>query len=191
MPMGPLELLDEVGFDVAAHAGVSLGAAYGARMQSSHLIRRALEVGIKGKKTGKGFYLHGVDARTGRPKRGGPNPEVKRFIEPSARKMDHSDAAILDQLLLSMLNEAARCLEEGVVASARELDLASVFGMGFAPFRGGLLRWGDSVGPLDVVARLRRIADAPDVLARVEGAARFQPAQLLTALGQHGGRFHA
>jgi 3-hydroxyacyl-CoA dehydrogenase / enoyl-CoA hydratase / 3-hydroxybutyryl-CoA epimerase len=191
MPMGPLELLDEVGFDVAAHAGVSLGAAYGARMQSSHLIRRALEVGIKGKKGGKGFYVHGIDAKTGRAKRGAPNPDVKRFIEPSARKMDHSDAAILDQLLLSMLNEAARCLEEGVVAGARELDLASVFGMGFAPFRGGLLRWGDSVGPLDVVARLRRIADAPDVLARVEGSARFQPAQLLTALGEHGGRFHS
>ncbi|MCE9594709.1 MAG: enoyl-CoA hydratase/isomerase family protein [Planctomycetes bacterium] len=191
MPMGPLELLDEVGFDVAAHAAVSLGSAYGARMQSSHVIRRALEVGIKGKKNGKGFYLHGVDAKTGRAKRGAPNPEINRFREPSARKMDHSDSSVLDQLLFSMLNEAARCLEEGVVVGARELDLASVFGMGFAPFRGGLLRWADTVGARDIVARLRRIAGAPDVLARVEGSARFQPAQLLTALGEHGGRFHA
>ncbi|MCC6406745.1 MAG: hypothetical protein IT453_06250, partial [Planctomycetes bacterium] len=190
MPMGPLELLDEVGFDVAAHAAESLGAAYGSRMHACKLIHDALGAGFKGKKGGAGFYLHETDPKTGKSKRGAPNPALAKFVQPGARTIDYSEATILDQLFLSMLNEAARCLEEGVVAGPRELDLASVFGMGFAPFRGGLLRWGDTLGTKDVLARLRRIANAPDVLARVEGPARFVPAPLLLTMAEHGARFH-
>lgn len=190
MPMGPLELLDEVGFDVAAHAAESLAAAYGPRMRSSSLIHDALAAGAKGKKGGAGFYLHATDPKTGRARRGAPNADLQRFVVPGKRTVDYAEATILDQLFLTMLNEAARCLEEGVVAGPRELDLASVLGMGFAPFRGGLLRWGDGLGAKEVVARLRRIASAPDVLARPEGAARFQPAALLQTMAEHGGRFH-
>ncbi|MCK6447115.1 MAG: 3-hydroxyacyl-CoA dehydrogenase NAD-binding domain-containing protein [Planctomycetes bacterium] len=190
MPMGPLELLDEVGFDVAAHAAESLAAAYGPRMHSAKLIHDALAAGLKGKKGGAGFYLHALDPKTKKAKRGAVNPAMARFVAPGKRTIDYGEATILDQLFLTMLNEAARCLEEGVVAGPRELDLASVFGMGFAPFRGGLLRWADTLGAKDALARLRRIAGAPDVLARPEGAARFQPAMLLQTMAEHGGRFH-
>jgi 3-hydroxyacyl-CoA dehydrogenase/enoyl-CoA hydratase/3-hydroxybutyryl-CoA epimerase len=183
MPMGPLELLDEVGFDIAAHAAESLGAAFGERMACSPVLANLLEADLKGKKTGAGFYLH--DRGKG-PKL--PNPEVKRFVDSrAAQQADFSDQVILDYLLMAMLNEAAFALTEGVVDGPREVDLATVFGMGFPPFRGGLLRWADSLGPRDVLDRLARIAGAPDVLARPVGSARFKPAPMLQDLARASG----
>jgi len=187
MPMGPLELLDEVGFDIAAHAAESLSAAFGDRMACSPLLTNLLEANLKGKKTGAGFYLHDRDKG---PKQ--PNPEVKRFVDPrAAQQADFSDQVILDYLMMSMLNEAAFALTEKVVAGPRELDLATVFGMGFPPFRGGLLRWADSLGPRDALDRLARIAGAPDMLARPVGSARFKPAPMLRDLAHEGRGFHA
>ncbi len=78
-----------------------------------------------------------------------------------------------------MVNEAARCLAEGVVASSSELDLATVFGMGFAPFRGGLWRYAEARGLDDVRRRLEELADAADVKDRPGGRARFAPAGTL------------
>jgi 3-hydroxyacyl-CoA dehydrogenase/enoyl-CoA hydratase/3-hydroxybutyryl-CoA epimerase len=89
-----------------------------------------------------------------------------------------------------MLNEAARALAEEVVAGPRELDLATVFGMGFAPFRGGLLRYADRRGIADCVAALERIAASPPVAARAGGRERFTPAETLAAMAQSGHRFH-
>jgi 3-hydroxyacyl-CoA dehydrogenase len=88
-----------------------------------------------------------------------------------------------------MLAEAARALEEHVVASARELDLATVFGMGFAPFRGGLLAWADTLGARAVVERLEALQRAPDVAARPGGRERFEPCALLRDLARDGRRF--
>ena len=109
---------------------------------------------------------------------------------PKHTPMDTSSAAMIDQLVLSMVNEAALCLEEGVVAGPRELDLATVFGMGFPPFRGGLLRYADARGSRDVLDTLRRIDSAPDVHQRLHGHERFHPAPPLTELAQRGGTFH-
>jgi 3-hydroxyacyl-CoA dehydrogenase/enoyl-CoA hydratase/3-hydroxybutyryl-CoA epimerase len=98
---------------------------------------------------------------------------------------------MLDYMLMAMLNEAAYALEEGVISGPRELDLATVFGMGFPPFRGGLLRWADSLGARDVLGRLQRISSAPDILARNNGSARFKPAPMLRKLAEQNGKFHA
>jgi 3-hydroxyacyl-CoA dehydrogenase/enoyl-CoA hydratase/3-hydroxybutyryl-CoA epimerase/enoyl-CoA isomerase len=89
-----------------------------------------------------------------------------------------------------MLNEAARALEEDVVAGPRELDLATVFGMGFPPFHGGLLRWADSIGLHAIAEKLARIAAAPDVRARGPASERFVPAPSLAAMAAKVRRFH-
>lgn len=164
MPMGPLELLDEVGLDIAAHAAQSLHAAYGARMQPCGTLARMLQAQRLGKKSGRGFYEHGKRRRLAR--------DLSTFIttrDPAIQGL--SSAAIAERAVLAMLNEAARALEERVVASARELDLAVVFGMGFPPFRGGLLAWADSVGLERVHARLEELASS--------NPARFAPAARL------------
>ncbi len=188
LPMGPLELLDEVGFDIAAHAAQSLERAYGARMRSSGLLKRMLDAGMQGKKSGAGFYLHEASTRS---KTRVVNPALSGRLG-SSRVAVHglNEGVMLDYLLMSMLNEAALALEEGVSAGPRELDLATVFGMGFPPFRGGLLRWADQLGLREVLARLMRIAGAPDISARGESAMRFKPAPLIRKLAEMNARFH-
>jgi 3-hydroxyacyl-CoA dehydrogenase / enoyl-CoA hydratase / 3-hydroxybutyryl-CoA epimerase len=193
LPMGPLELLDEVGFDIAVHAARSLEAAYGERMKSSTLLPRLLEAGFKGKKSGAGFYVYapGAAKRSGGSARP-VNTAIAHFVQRgTAQRIDFSEQVILDYLLLSMLNEAARSLEEEVVAGPSELDLATVFGMGFPPFRGGLLRWADTLGARNVLAALQRVSGAPDMLARADGSARFQPAELLREMARREAKFHA
>src|SRR5690606_13206707 len=98
------------------------------------------------------------------------------------------DEELAERCILAMLNEAARALEEGVVESAGELDLATVFGMGFAPFRGGLLRYADTVGLPHVVERLRHISQSLPVAPRPGGPPRFEPAPLLVRLAAEGGK---
>jgi len=100
------------------------------------------------------------------------------------------DEEVLDRALLAMLNEAARALEEEVVAGPRELDLATIFGMGFPPFRGGLLAWADTLGSREIVARLERIAGEADIAARTGGKERFTPAASLKRMAASGARFH-
>jgi 3-hydroxyacyl-CoA dehydrogenase/enoyl-CoA hydratase/3-hydroxybutyryl-CoA epimerase len=184
MPMGPLELLDEVGFDVALHAARSLHAAYGERMTPCDVLDALGKDGRLGKKSGKGFYVHGV-------KQTGLDPDLERLVPRSvARARELSDEALASRAILAMLAEAARALEERVVAGPRELDLATVFGMGFPPFHGGLLRWADTLGPAEIVRHLEAAAAEPDVVQRVGGPARFAPCSLLRAMAQSGQRFH-
>lgn len=192
MPMGPLTLLDEVGLDIASHAAESLHDAYGERMTPSNAIQGLIAEGRLGKKTGRGFYEHTAGRGSKSSARKTLSPDLSSFVPVQSDALaGASDEEILDRLLLSMVNEAARCLEEGVVASPSELDLATIFGMGFPPFHGGLLRWADSVGTAEIVARLERIASAPDVVAREGGVAKFTPAALLSELSRGGERFRA
>ncbi len=174
MPMGPLRLLDEVGLDIAAHASASLHAAYGERMTPCAAVGELASPQRLGVKTGRGFYEH--------PPKGKGEPRLAAGLarfQKDATARGLSDQELVDRMVLSMANEAARCLEEGVVASAQMLDLATVFGMGFAPFRGGLWRWVESVGRAEVARRLARIAAAPDVASRSGGCAKFAPARPL------------
>ncbi|MAF66454.1 MAG: hypothetical protein CMJ84_12455 [Planctomycetes bacterium] len=186
MPMGPLALLDEVGIDIAAHAAQSLHQAYGERMSPCTSIRGLLDEGHLGKKAGRGFYAH---SGQGRKARRSISPVLATHAPPSSGEGGSlSDEQVTEQMMLAMLNEGARALEEGVCASAAELDLATIFGMGFPPFRGGLLRWADSVGAREIVANLERTAGR--VGGRPGGAARFEPAAILSGLARTGGSFH-
>jgi len=189
LPMGPLTLLDEVGLDIAAHAAESLHAAYGERMQPCEVIRPLIEAGALGKKSGRGFYVH---ARRGRSTSRTLSPALATAAPPGSSCCDTlSNDDVTDRMVLAMLNEAARALDQGVVASAAELDLATIFGMGFPPFRGGLLRWADEVGASSLVRRLDSIAASEPVRQRGPAAERFEPAPALRRLAEAGGRFHS
>ena len=182
MPMGPFRLLDEVGLDIARHVGQSLGVAYGVRMQPSDLLDGLVSPERLGRKTGLGFYRH--------PK-GKDEPALAGDLGRLAgSKIDLTDEDIVDRLVLTMVNEAARCLAEAVVATPRELDLATVLGTGFAPFRGGLLRYADTRGVGEVRLRLEAIAASADVEARGGAAERFSPAELVCELADRAESFH-
>jgi len=188
MPMGPLRLLDEVGFDIAAHAAASLHAAYGARMTPSSALEPMLRASRLGKKSGRGFYDHARDARNGRPS---IDPDLAQFLPADAPKLPAvTDEEIVDRAVLAMLNEAARAIEEQVVAGPRELDLATVFGMGFPPFRGGILKHADTVGISRIVEKLQRLATAPELAGRIGGRERFLPAGILLEMAKTSTRFH-
>lgn len=189
MPMGPCELLDEVGLDIAAHAAASLEAAYGARMVGSTHLAPLTERGDLGKKTGAGIYLW-KPGKKGRLENAGVNPAGPRGSAGGSSPASWDAEEAVDRTVLAMLNEAARALEEEVVAGPRELDLATVFGMGFAPFHGGLLRWADTRGLSAVADSLTRIAALPKIAGRDAGEARFTPAPLLAELAGAGRTFH-
>jgi len=188
MPMGPLRLLDEVGFDIATHAAASLHAAYGPRMTPCTVLEPLVRAGRLGKKSGRGFYDHKGRSPGDRP---AIAADLARFVPAEGTRLPAlSDDDIVDRAVLAMLNEAARALEEEVTAGPKELDLATVFGMGFPPFRGGILHHADAVGVHAIVERLLRIAAAPDVTARPGGRERFVPADSLSAMAKNLRRFH-
>jgi 3-hydroxyacyl-CoA dehydrogenase len=93
-------------------------------------------------------------------------------------------------MLLAMLNEAAWAMSEDVVASPSELDLATVFGMGFPPFRGGLLRWADTLGAAEVVARIDAVRESQEVRERPDGEERWRPAPILVEMAASGRRWY-
>ncbi|HTP60001.1 MAG TPA: 3-hydroxyacyl-CoA dehydrogenase NAD-binding domain-containing protein [Spirochaetia bacterium] len=173
MPMGPFVLLDEIGLDVADHVARILVGAFADRMAPGALMGQVSASGLLGKKSGKGFYVHGKSAKPGaRPR---ANPDIWKLLPRPANARMIRRLDMMHRPLLAMLNEAARALEEGVVASARELDLALVLGTGFPPFRGGLLRWAeDELG----VGTAR---DMLELYTRTVGK-RFTPAPLIIRL---------
>ncbi|TMQ62884.1 MAG: hypothetical protein E6K79_11555 [Candidatus Eisenbacteria bacterium] len=147
MPLGPLELLDEIGLDVARKVAHVLEEAFGGRMASIGLIERLVAAGSLGKKSGLGFY------RYEKGQRKDVNPALQAVATSTTPTPSQE---ISDRLIDAMVNEAAIALDEGVVARAEDVDLAMVFGTGFPPFRGGLLRHGDTVGISTIVDRLAR-----------------------------------
>lgn len=179
MPMGPLRLLDEVGIDVATHAGAVLHTALGERLAPAPALAALAAGGRKGHKDGRGLY------RYEKGKEKGVDRSVYADLGPSVpdRRGGRVDAEeIRRRLLAQMINEAARALADGVIRSAPALDLALVMGIGFPPFRGGLLRFADTLHPRGV---LDRTLDLQDRLGP-----RFAPAPLLQELARDNLTFH-
>ena len=158
MPMGPLELYDMIGLDTAFYAGLVLSAAYGDRIEASPLIPAMVKSGRLGRKTGAGFYQYRTGGQRARIDR--PDEAVTALIKPYALPArETTDATICDRLLLPMLLEALRVLDEGIVRDGRDIDLAVIHALGFPAFRGGLLAWGKSLGAAEVVRRLAPLTD--------------------------------
>ena len=153
MPMGPIELIDEVGLDIGDKVGHILNDAFGERMAPPKTFEKLLEMKRLGKKTGSGFYLY-----TGEKKKKMFDPNIYQIlgITPVANKIPAQE--IVDRCVLNMINEAARCLEDKVVETPQDVDLGMIMGTGFPPFRGGLMRFADSYGLKNVVARLEELS---------------------------------
>ncbi len=203
MPLGPLELLDEIGLDVARKVAHVLADAFGARVGSVALLDRFVSAGFLGKKSGKGFYRYergerrgvhrglgsGVAPSTATTHTASPDPSGAGGRSSSAGARASASTArsasalqeLCDRLIDAMVNEAALALDERVVARAEEADLAMVFGTGFPPFRGGPLRHADAVGIGAIVERL--------TLRQQQGAA-YGPCGLLQRMALGNERFY-
>jgi 3-hydroxyacyl-CoA dehydrogenase/enoyl-CoA hydratase/3-hydroxybutyryl-CoA epimerase len=172
-PVGPFTLMDEVGIDVAVHVAHIIGDAFSDRLTQPDWLDRLTADGRLGVKVGKGIY------RYDKGERGGVDAAVWDAIGRKPSGVTPDPDLVADRLVLPMVNEAARCLDEGVVADAGALDLALILGTGFPPFRGGLLRWADGQG-------LEVLAGAMERLASQVGP-RFAPSAAFTARAEGGG----
>jgi 3-hydroxyacyl-CoA dehydrogenase/enoyl-CoA hydratase/3-hydroxybutyryl-CoA epimerase len=150
MPMGPIELADVVGLDVAAHVGEIVASELGRPAPNLTRLRELIALGKLGRKSGAGFYLW----KDGKP------VKSTAAVEPPPRDL-------IDRLILVLVNECAACLREQIVEDADFIDAAVIFGTGFAPFRGGPFAYARSRGVAGVVERLEELAS--------RYGARFQP----------------
>lgn len=176
-PVGPIQLLDEVGIDVGSKITPVLQQAYGERFAAPAAFEAVLKDDRKGRKNGKGFYLYGGGRRGGKK----PDPAIYPLlgVQPAVKL---SEAQIAERCMMMMLNEAARCLDEGVIRSARDGDVGAVFGIGFPPFLGGPFRYMDQRGAADIAQTLR-------ALMRQYGD-RFAPCEALLEAEQHERKFY-
>jgi len=175
MPMGPFTLADEVGNDVSYKAFKVFHKGYGERMALPKILEEMEERKLYGKKTGKGFFLY-----NGRKTE---NSEIKEIIARIGEKeRPESEEGIIDRVTFSMINEAARCLEEKVVSSATNLDMALIYGTGFPPFRAGLLHYADERGIAAIVTRLKQLQESH--------GERFAPCPLLVEMARSGSDFY-
>jgi 3-hydroxyacyl-CoA dehydrogenase/enoyl-CoA hydratase/3-hydroxybutyryl-CoA epimerase len=132
MPMGPLRLIDEVGIDVAVDVAGELAAAFKGRMNVAPILRKLHEAGLKGRKGGAGFYIY-------KGKKERLNRKIRKMLGHPREPL--SKEAIQKRLIGVMIEEAKRCLSEGVVAGEEDIDTGMIFGTGFPPFRGGLVKY--------------------------------------------------
>jgi 3-hydroxyacyl-CoA dehydrogenase/enoyl-CoA hydratase/3-hydroxybutyryl-CoA epimerase len=192
MPMGPLRLIDEIGVDITIDIGNTLEKAYGQRDHVSTLLLWLRDQRMLGRKTGAGFYKYEGKKQT-------PNDQLVQWrnnpvagsVDPARKegsattRLASSPAATTEelthQLIFLMVNEAARCVEEGVVDSPEDADYGMILGTGFAPFRGGPLRFAEHFGLKNVVHELER-------LARTEE--KFTPCEILEKHARDGMKFY-
>jgi 3-hydroxyacyl-CoA dehydrogenase/enoyl-CoA hydratase/3-hydroxybutyryl-CoA epimerase len=176
MPMGPCRLLDEVGIDVGQKVAKIIYDGLGERAKSSKLSGMLVEKGMLGKKNSKGFYLYDEKGKVT-----GANPEAQVLFPKATKKM--SQVEIQKRIFLPMINEAATVLEDKIVETAADVDLGLIFGIGFPPFRGGLLKYADNEGLEKIHDELLKHADSVD-------KDRYTPSKLLTDLVEQKKKFY-
>ena len=180
-PMGPAYLMDVVGIDTGVHAQAVMAAGFD-RMQQSFesVIEKLYEKGDIGQKSGKGFYLYQPD-RKGKPKKLA-NPDIDTLISSvQSQQRDFDNQEIVDRMMVAMCMETVRCLEDNIVSSAIEADMGLVLGIGFPAFRGGALRYIDSMG----VDKFCELADRYAELGEM-----YQPTEQLRERAKAGTPFY-
>ncbi|MDP2561732.1 fatty acid oxidation complex subunit alpha FadJ [Psychrobium sp. 1_MG-2023] len=177
LPVGPIALLDEVGIDVGAKISPILFNELGERFEAPSAFDALLADGRKGKKNQKGFYLYGKDVKG------------KKLVDKSVykvlgvtNKVNVADEEIAQRCMVQMLNEAVRCLEEGIISSARDGDIGAIFGIGFPPFLAGPFSYIDSMGAEKLVNLLNQYS--------AKHGNRFEPCQLLQTMAKENHRFY-
>jgi 3-hydroxyacyl-CoA dehydrogenase/enoyl-CoA hydratase/3-hydroxybutyryl-CoA epimerase len=151
MPMGPCRLMDEIGLDVCVKVGKIMHEGLGERAVPSALSTRLYDAKLLGKKNNKGFYLYDEKGKSL-----GKNPEIAKLI--NAKKVHKDEMMIQMRLFLPMVNEAAYIFADKIVDKASTVDIGMIYGTGFPPFRGGLLRWADQEGLEQISVRLENFA---------------------------------
>ena len=192
MPMGPLRLIDEIGVDITIDIGNTLEKAYGQRDHVAAVLLWLRDQQMLGRKTGAGFYKYEGKRQTpndslvkwrrglhGEPEGAqGPDIPPDRHDDPRLRL---NEEELTHRLIFLMVNEAARCVEEGVVDSPEDADYGMILGTGFAPCRGGPLRFAEHFG-------LKRIVEELERLARTEE--KFAPCEILKKHARDGTKFY-
>jgi 3-hydroxyacyl-CoA dehydrogenase / enoyl-CoA hydratase / 3-hydroxybutyryl-CoA epimerase len=180
-PMGPFALFDLVGIDVAAKIADVLDPFFSVRgHRSSNLSSRLLTAELKGHKTMRGFYQY-EEGRRGHPEKRGLNETVYAHAGGAQRK-DLEPKEIVDRLSLIMVNEAVRCLDEGILNRPQDGDVGAVFGLGFPPFRGGPFKHVDQVGARRLLHKLSDL--------EAQHGLRFDPAMGIVERSKNDARFY-
>ena len=175
-PVGPMALLDEVGFDVGAHVGETMKPMFDKRgAKSSEKAQELVDEGYLGRKNKKGMYSYS----DGKKKE--VNSDIYKYFSGSKRKNPDMEAAQF-RMALTMINEAAFCLEEGILKSATDGDLGAILGLGFPPFLGGPFRYIDQIGVNNIVSQLENYAS--------KFGPRFKPAKILVDKAKNEKTFH-
>jgi 3-hydroxyacyl-CoA dehydrogenase/enoyl-CoA hydratase/3-hydroxybutyryl-CoA epimerase len=175
-PVGPMKLVDEVGIDVGLKAAKTLQEAFEERWDAPTAIKAVAEDDRKGKKNGKGFYKYEDDESKG------VDESVYDLLPGGRDRKDVDPEEVKQRCWLAMLNECAYCLQEGIAEEPRDIDIGVIFGLGFPPFRGGILRHADSIG-------LRKIVDQMNELADKYGE-RLKPADILVEKAEKNESFY-
>lgn len=181
-PVGPMQLLDEVGIDVGAKISPILQAELGERFAAPSAFSKLLGDGRLGKKANKGFYLYGKQAKTGFNKKGKQVDESVYTLLNLKPVGSLSSDEIAKRCTYMMLNEAARCIDEGIVRNARDGDIGAIFGIGFPPFLGGPLRYIDKIGAQSLVAQLTQWSK--------QHGERYAPCEALIAMAENGSKYY-
>jgi 3-hydroxyacyl-CoA dehydrogenase/enoyl-CoA hydratase/3-hydroxybutyryl-CoA epimerase/3-hydroxyacyl-CoA dehydrogenase/enoyl-CoA hydratase/3-hydroxybutyryl-CoA epimerase/enoyl-CoA isomerase len=176
MPMGPITLNDVVGLDTSLYAGNVVNAAFADRARPTRILGELVKAGRLGQKSGAGFYSYAKASR------GVDDPAFAAILERvRTGRRDFSQEEITDRLFLPMLVEASRVLSEGIVREPGDVDMGLILGIGFPAFRGGILRWADTLGLAKVLEKLKRYeALGP----------RFQPTEQMRRLAAEGKGFY-
>ncbi len=162
--VGAITLIDEVGIDVGSHVLKTMTEAFGDRISTPANLKAVLDSGRKGRKNQKGFYLYEDGKKTT------PDNEVYKLSGVTPNNMLDTKV-IVDRCILAFVNEAARCLEEGILRHGYDGDIGAVFGLGFPAFWGGPFRYVDHLGAKEIVERLEGLTD--------KYGKRFTPAKIL------------
>jgi 3-hydroxyacyl-CoA dehydrogenase/enoyl-CoA hydratase/3-hydroxybutyryl-CoA epimerase len=170
---------------VSLHVAHTLAASYPDRMKVPGRMSKMVEAGMLGRKSGRGFYLHekGKEARPNASVAGGMSPIAPPDLAKTGlRGSGLSRKELQERMVLLMINEAARCLEEQVVTAPEDVDFAMIMGTGFAPFRGGPLRYADTLGTPEIVGAMERLVSG--------GGSHFAPCALLRTMAKDKTKFY-
>ncbi len=183
-PMGPAYLLDVVGMDTAVHANEVMAEGFPERMarDSKTAIQVMFDNDRLGQKNAKGFYAYEED-RKGKPKKVIDETVYTLLQDVAGEKQEFSDDDIIARMMVPLCLETVRCLEDGIVDSPAEADMALIYGIGFPPFRGGALRYIDALGVAEFVKLADSLADELGPL--------YVPTEKLRQMAQTNARFYA
>ena len=177
MPMGPLRLIDEIGIDVSIDIAATLEKAYGQRDRAAAILPKMREAKMLGRKSGSGFYKYEGKTQS-------PNESLNQWRRRGDAKLAGvagNGASLANRLMFLMVNEAARCVEEKVVECPEDADYGMILGTGFAPHRGGPLRFAEHFGLQKTVEEMSRLAKSDD---------KFEPCEILKKHARDGTGFY-